>query len=129
MGSLQISGAKSGDRDPSFRGGIFVFPGSTGKPQHVALAKRYGMPARIDVQDYLDSHRLVLPVVDLPQEMEVVDLHYGYDKFIRQDMLDHGIVSASRFLQPSVTSEEKILGPLCESRFHQQTAAGISTVF
>jgi hypothetical protein len=127
MGSLQISGAKSGDRDPSFGGGIFVFPGVTGQP--TALAKQYGMPARIDVQNYLGSHRLVLPGVDLPEEIQAVDLHYGYDKLIRQDTIDDGTTRASRFLKPSVTSEEKILDPLCESRFRQQKDAGFPTVF
>jgi hypothetical protein len=127
MGGLQISGAKDGDRAPYSGGGDYVFPGSTTQP--VAIAKQYGVPARINVQDYLRSHKLTLPVVDLPQEMVVIDLHYGYDKLIRQDTLSDGMISSSRFLLPSVTSEEKILDPLCESRFLQQRATGLPTVF
>src|SRR5271170_4667682 len=67
LGSLNISGAKSGDRVPAFRGGDYVFPGPTAQP--AGLAKQYGIPAHINVQDYLRSHRLTLPVVDLPQEI------------------------------------------------------------
>ena len=127
MGSLQVSGAKGGDRAAYPGGGDYVFPGLTGQP--AAWAKQFGIPVRIGVQDYLRSRRLTLPAVDLPQEIVVVDLHYGYDKLIRQDMLSDGIVSSSRFLLPSVTSEERILDPLCESRFRQQQAAGLPTVF
>jgi hypothetical protein len=127
MGGLQISGAKDGDRVPYLGGGDYVFPGPTGQPAE--FAKQYGIPARFDVQDYLRSHRLTLPATDLPQEIAAVDLHYGYDKLIRQDTLSNGIIRSSRFLRSSVTSEEKILDPLCESRFRQQRAAGLPTVF
>ena len=127
MGSFQISGAKGGDRVAFFGGGDYLFPGVTAQP--AALAKQYGIPARIDVQDYLRSHRLTLPLVGLPQEIVVVDFHYGYDKVIRQDTLSDGVISSSRFLVPSVTPEEKILDPLCESRFRQQHAEGLPTVF
>lgn len=127
MGGLQISGAKGGDRATYVGGGDYAFPGSTTQP--VAIAKQYGIPARIDVQDYLRSRRLTLPVVDLAQEIVAVDLHYGYDKLIRQDTLSDGMISSSRFLLPSVTSEEKILAPLCESRFRQQRATGLPTVY
>jgi hypothetical protein len=127
MGSLQISGAKGGDRAAYPGGGDYVFPGPMGQP--AAWAKQFGIPVRIGVQDYLRSRRLTLPAVALPQEIVVVDLHYGYDKLIRQDVLSDGTISSSRFLLPSVTPEEKILDPLCESRFRQQQAAGLPTVF
>ena len=127
MGSLQIGGAKGGDRVAFLGGGDYLFPGSTTQP--AALAKQYGMPVRIDLQDYLRSRRLMLPSVGLPQEIVAVDFHYGYDKVIRQDTLSDGAISSTRFLLPSVTSEEKILEPLCESRFRQQHADGLPTVF
>jgi hypothetical protein len=127
LGSLNISGSKGGDRIPAFDGGEFVFPGLTAQPAR--LAKQYGIPAHIDVQGYLHSYRLTLPEVDVPQDIAAVDLHYGYDKVIRQDTLSDGAISSTRFLVPSVTSEEQILDPLCESRFRQQHAEGLPTVF
>jgi hypothetical protein len=101
LGGLDISGAKGGDRDPGFGEGAFVFPGPTREPAE--LAKRYGIPARLDVRDYLSSGRPRFPAVAFSQEVAVIDLYYGYDKIIRQDTLKDGAVSSSRFLQPSLT--------------------------
>jgi hypothetical protein len=127
MGGLQVSGAKGGNGDPLFHGGSYVVPYPTGEPSR--LIKKYGLPDLVDIQEYLRSSRLLLPPVAFQQEITIVDLHYGYDKLIRQDLLKDGVLTSSRFLQPSVTPEENILDPLCETRFRQQRTAGIRTVF
>jgi hypothetical protein len=123
MGGLQLRRAKGGDH---VGGGNHVVPGL---PHVARMIKEYGLPDRLDIQKYLRSSRLSLPSVAFEQEIAVVDLHYGYDKLIRQDVLKDGVVTSSHFLRSSVTQEENILDPLCESRFHQQQMTGVSTVF
>jgi hypothetical protein len=43
----------------------------------------------------------------LDQEKNVTNDFYGFGKFIRQDKLKDGAIVAFRWLQPSVTEEEK----------------------
>jgi hypothetical protein len=65
----------------------------------------------------------------LAQEKNVMNEFYGFGKFIRQDELKEDAIVASRWLQPSVTKEEKeTLNPLCDARFRQQQAIGLPTV-
>jgi hypothetical protein len=130
LGSLHIDGAKGGDWLHS----NFVPAAQDGFVQRVPkdrgsdALKKYGIPAHLDVQEYLRSHRLSLSPVALSQEMTVMNQHYGYNKLIRQDELKDGDIILSRFLQPSVTDEENALDSLCESRFHQQQTLGLPTV-
>jgi hypothetical protein len=127
LGGLHIDGAKGGDwvhsdfvpeAHDSFVQGI---------PKPDALT-RYGIPAHIDVQEFTRSHRLSLAPAALAEEATVINLHYGFNKFIWQDELKDGTISSSRFLQPSVTPEEEVLDPLCESRLSQQRSMGLPTV-
>jgi len=130
LGSLHIDGARDGDRVHS----NFVpaeqdsFVQRIPKDRGSVALKKYGIPAYIDVQEYVRSRRLSLAPTNLPQEMTVLNQHYGYNEVIRQDELKDGAVVSSRFLQPSVTVEESSLDPLCESRFRQQKAMGLPTV-
>jgi hypothetical protein len=90
---------------------------------------KYGIPAHIDVEKYLLSRQMPLPAVALDQEKNVMNEFYGFGKLIRQDELKDGAIVASRWLQPSVTEEEKeTLNPLCDARFRQQQAIGLPTV-
>jgi len=57
-----------------------------------------------------------------------VILVYGFGKFIRQDSLEDGAVTSSRYLRPVLTEEEGILGPECDARFRQQQSTGRPTV-
>ena len=109
----------------------------TGDPQVDDLMRRqlnptlttYGIPTQIDVQKYLSSRRMPLPAVASAQEKNVVHEIYGFGKLIRQDELKDGAIAASRWLQPSVTKEEKeTLNALCDARFLQQQAIGLPTV-
>ncbi len=92
------------------------------------LLATYGVSRRIDFQQYLSSRRLALSPAALPDVANLLIRFYGYGKMIRQDNLNHGVVIGSRFLQPSITPEEKILDPVCEAHFRQLAAAKLRTV-
>jgi hypothetical protein len=130
LGSLHIDGAKDGDWLHS----SFVpeaqdsFDRRILKDESSVALKKYGIPARIDVQEYLRSHRIPLQAVSLQLEMTVLNQHYGYNKLIGQDELIDGAMVSFRFLQPSVTDEENVLNPQCESRFQHQQTLGLPTV-
>jgi len=76
----------------------------------------YGIPARIDLRSSPRSRRFAIPVVRLPQEQSIVYIHYGFGKVIQENTLLNGVVTSSRFLQPSVTEEERFLNSWCDSR-------------
>jgi hypothetical protein len=130
LGSLHIDGAKGGDWVHS----NFVPAAQNGFVQRIPkdrgsdALKTYGIPAHIDVQESRGSRLVSLPQVALPEEITVMNQHYGYNKLIRQDVLKDGAIISSRFLKPSVTQEEEVLDPRCESRFHQQQTMGLPTV-
>jgi hypothetical protein len=115
--------------------GTFMY--RTGDPQVDAMQAKelgpsltkYGIPIHIDVQKYLLSRQMPLPAIAFAQEENVMHEIYGFGKLIRQDQLKDGSIVASRWLQPSVTKEEKeTLNPLCDARFLQQQAIGLPTV-
>lgn len=120
LGSLHIDKTKDGD---------WVSGGNSLHPDlQDPRLERYGIPARIDVQEYIRLRRLPIPTVRLPHELTVLNRHYGYDKIIRQDTLRDAAVASSRFLRPSVTKEEQILDSVCESRFREQQSMEPPTV-
>ena len=130
LGSLHIDGAKNGDWiHPNF-----VPAAKDGSIQRLAKAwnldilRRYGIPAHIDVQGYIRSRHFPLPSASLPQEITVLNQHYGYNRLVRQDELNDGNVISSRLLKPSETDEENALNPQCESRFQQQQTLKLPTV-
>jgi hypothetical protein len=122
LGSLNIGETKDG----------YLIPGSDSTSFRVdsknPLVEKYGIPLRIDVQQYLNSRRLSLPNVALRQEITIVNQHFGFDKLIRQDQLEDSAVVSSRYLRPSVTKEEETLAFDCDSRFRQQQAMSLPTV-
>jgi len=135
LGSLNVGGAKDGHPGGTGPFGTAMF--RTGDPNVDDLARRefvpsltkYGISAHIDVEKYLFSRQMPLPTVALNQEKNVMYVFYGFGKLIRQDELKDGAIVASRWLQPSVTEEEKqTLNPLCDARFRQQQAMGLPTV-
>lgn len=135
LGSLNFGAAKNGYplRTDPFGTSVYRTPDpqvndSQAKELGPSLTK-YGIPTHIDVQQYLLSGQMPLPVVAMAQEKNVMNEFYGFGKFIRQDELKDGAIAASRWLQPSVTEEEKeTLNPLCDARFLQQQAIGLPTV-
>jgi hypothetical protein len=135
LGSLNFGAAKSGSPAGDGPFGTAVY--RTGDLQVDNLQRKglgpsltkYGIPAHIDVEKYLLSRQMPLPAVALDQEKNVMNEFYGFGKLIRQDELKDGAIVASRWLQPSVTEEEKeTLNPLCDARFRQQQAIGLPTV-
>ena len=88
---------------------------------------KYGMPFHLDINGYLSSHRLQLPSVTGPEESTWLIQFYDFGKLIQQRQLRAGVPISSRWLQPSTTKEEQIIGPECDSRFHQQRSMGLPT--
>jgi hypothetical protein len=134
-GSLVFGSAKDGHPGGTGPSGTAIY--RTPDPQVNEIVRKgldpeltkYGIPTHIDVQKYLLSRQMPLPAVALDQEKNVMNEFYGFGKFIRQDELKDGAIVASRWLQPSVTKEEKeTLNPLCDARFRQQQAIGLPTV-
>ena len=130
VGSLHIDGAKDGDwLHSSFvpASGISFVHRMPNDHSSDALRK-YGIPERIDVEVFLRSHQIPLATISLPEEVVVLNLHYGYNAVIQQNELVDGATVRVRFLQPSVTEEETVLNPHCESHFNQQRTRGLPTV-
>jgi hypothetical protein len=135
LGSVDFGSAKDGHPGGAVPSGRAIY--RTPDPQVNEIVRRgldpeltkYGIPAHIDVQKYLVSRRMPLPAVALDQEKNVMHEIYGFGKLIRQDELKDGAIVASRWLQPSITEEEKeTLNPLCDARFRQQLTIGLPTV-
>ena len=135
LGSLNYGSAKDGRPGGTGRSGTAMY--TTPDPQVNDIVRsglapdlaKYGIPAHIEVENYLLSRHIPLPGVALDQEKNVMHVFYGFGKFIRQDELKGGTIVASRWLQPSVTEEEKeTLNHLCDERFRQQQAIGLPTV-
>ena len=129
LGSLHIDGAKDGDwlHSSLVPAAGDSFDRRLPDDRSSETLKKYGIPARIDVSGYLRSNRIPLEKVSMAEEIVVLNQHYGYNKLIRQDELVDGSMIRSRFLEPSVTEEENVLNPLCDSRFKQQHTLGLPT--
>jgi hypothetical protein len=71
-----------------------------------------------------------MPLLNIsnPHERTIVILVYGFGKLMRQDSLEDGDVTSSRYLRPVVTQEEGILDPECDARFLRQQSTGRPTV-
>jgi hypothetical protein len=122
LGSLNVGEIVQGDLTP---GSHTAVRPSSDDPD----LKEYGIPIHMDVQNYAGTGRLQLIPVPLPQETTIVILHYGFGKLMRHDALAGGAVTSSRFLQPGVTEEERVLNPECDQRFRAQQSMGLPTTF
>jgi hypothetical protein len=122
IGSIQSGKIARGDLEP---GSLIAMPLASGFNE---IRQSAGLPQRVDVGDYLRSKRMQLPNVSNPQAPALVIFVYGFGKIIRQDTLDDGVATSSRYLRPVVTEEEGILGPECDARFNQQQSTGKPTV-
>jgi len=122
IGSIHDGKILNGDLQP---GSSIIFPGA---PEFNAIQRTSGLPPRVEIEDYLRLKRMPLPNMSNSQGPTIVILVYGFGKLIRQDSLEDGAVTSSRFLRPVVTEEEGILGPECDARFRQQQSTGKPTV-
>jgi hypothetical protein len=91
------------------------------------LLTKYGIPAHIDVASYLAANKMDVLPTTLPAGRIVLNLHYGWNKVIRQDELNAGRNFGTIYLQPTLTEEEKTLNPVCDAKLQQQQAAGEAT--
>lgn len=88
---------------------------------------KYGIPFSLDIGRYLASHHLYLPSPKSSDESTWVIQFYEFGKLIQQQQLKGEVAVATRWLQPSVTEEEREIGPECDARFFQQQSMGLPT--
>src|SRR4051794_1842166 len=121
LGSLNVGGTLGGERkDSSTKSRV-----SADDPDPA----KYGIPRQIDIAKYIRAGKLPLPKATLPQEMALLIVHYGFGKFMREDLLGEDAIASSRFLQPLTTEEGRLLDPECDERFRRQQAMGLPTTY
>ena len=130
LGSIQSGKIMNGD--VQYPAPITMAPGPQNdlmRPRFDEIRQASGLPPRVEVESYVRLKRLPLPSnSNPPEERTLAILVYGFGQLVRQDSLDNGVVTSSRYLRPIVTEEEGILGPECDARFREQQSARISTV-
>ncbi len=88
---------------------------------------QYGIPDALDINSYLASHRLLgLGVGQREAEVWLIQF-YDFGKRIQLQELRDGVPISSRWVRPSITDEERTLGPECDSRMRRQKAMGLPT--
>lgn len=89
--------------------------------------EKYGIPSILKIDSDSSLPRLQLPSVRESDVSTWLIRFHDFGKLIHQQQLREGQPLSSRWLQPSVTEEEHILGPQCDSRFRQQLSMGLPT--
>ncbi len=84
---------------------------------------KYGMPAHLNVT----KGALALPNSPKEEETFLFVRFYDFGKLIQREQYRGGILLSSKWLQPSVTEEERTIGPECDARFRQQLSLGLPT--
>ena len=123
LSGINMSGTKHGEWALTQDGGDFIIQA----PADPRIA-RYGLPPTFDIAQYRLHPRLALAPTAFPDELIVLNQHFGFGQLIQQDTLANGSAVSTRFLAPSLTPEEKILNPLCDAAFQHQQATGLRTV-
>jgi hypothetical protein len=106
IGNMQSGKVVNGDLQS---GSSIIFPLATDFDK---IRQTSGLPPRVEVENYLRSKRMPLLNMSNPQGRTIVILVYGFGKLMRQDSLEDGDVTSSRYMRPVVTQEEGILGSL-----------------
>jgi hypothetical protein len=122
INNIQSGKVVNGDLQP---GSSIIFPLA---PDFDKIRQTSDLPPRVEVENYLRSKRMPLLNISNPHERTIVILVYGFGKLMRQDSLEDGDVTSSRYLRPVVTQEEGILDPECDARFLRQQSTGRPTV-
>lgn len=86
---------------------------------------KYGIPAKLDPPTD-EALRRVVRTHDGSQSVWVVRF-YDFGKVIRLQEFRGGVPVPPRWLKPSVTEEEKAIGPECDRRFLQQRSTHLPT--
>lgn len=89
--------------------------------------EQYGIPDRLDIRGYLASHRLRLPSRPTREQKTWLIEFYDWGRLIQLQELRGGVAVTSRWFRPSVTKEERIIGPECDSRISRQKTMGLPT--
>jgi hypothetical protein len=113
IGSIQSGKVVNGDLQS---GSSTSFPLA---PDFDKIRQTAGLPPRVEVENYLRSKRMPLLNMSNPHERTIVILVYGFGKLMRQDSLQDGNVTSSRYLRPVATQEEGILDPECDAHFRR----------
>ena len=77
-----------------------------------AAEERYGIPHRFPIADYLKLHQLVWKDTGKPNPSNIINLHYDYNRWVRQDMFDASGKRTTRYLTYVLTPEDKTLEPI-----------------
>jgi hypothetical protein len=116
--SLHVNGAKHGDwvhsneLVPLYPGiGVATMIGDQPKAR-----EHFGLPAVFPTQQYLQKPASVFTRVELHSVMEVVNLHYDRNRWVRQESFLPDGTRSIRFLTYIVTEEDKVLEPVDNSR-------------
>jgi hypothetical protein len=127
--NIQVLKAKGGEVSASTEE-VLISPGADGKYSLSAKDPRlvrYGIPFRFAIDNFRSSRHFQLSPAPSPEESTWVILFYDFGKTIQQQQLRAGVPISSRWLQPSVTEEERQIGPECDARFKQQRSMGLPT--
>ena len=120
--SFHVARANSGKLTPGTEELSFAVDGKDPR------LEQYGIPSTLDINRYRASHHLPLrlPAPASEKETWVVEF-YDFGKLIRQQQFRGGVAISSRWLRPSITAEERTIGPECDSRMSRQQAMGLPT--
>lgn len=77
-----------------------------------AAEERYGIPHRFPAADYLKRHLLEWKDTGKPNPSNIINLHYDYNRWVRQDVFDASGKRTTRYLTYVLTPEDKTLEPI-----------------
>lgn len=101
-------GSRGGDWHQDLTGEIQKEHGSLSSLRPEAK-KKYGLPDHFPIADYLERRQWEWNEVGKPNPENVINLHYDYNRWVRQDIFDAKGKRTMRYLTYVVTPEDKIL--------------------
>jgi hypothetical protein len=112
--SLTVDAARGGDwvaanelsgNNPPIGGGRFHDGG-------IQLRPWYGIPDHFPVEAYTAEPSVQWPPTGYPERLTAVHLHYDRNRWVRQDIYENGVRTASRSLQFPATESDRVLAPI-----------------
>jgi len=116
--SLHVNGARHGDWVHSSEL-VRLYPGlgvATMIGDRPQTREYFGLPAAFPTQEYLHKPANVFARVNLIGVMDVVNLHYDRNRWVRQESFLPDGTRSVRFLTYVATDEDKALDPVDKSR-------------
>jgi hypothetical protein len=117
----------NGSRDGKWLGDRFTIPGEPGVGSGTLIGGRsstrqaFGLPGRFPVTSYLAHPTPVFGSAILTSSLDVVNLHYNRNRWVKQDSYGDG-APKTRFLSFQFTAEDKILDPIDRQRLFGEYA-------